>query len=500
MKKLRSVSSRRVFGGVVSTMLLGSMLFLNACVSGSKGLSAEEKEKFKPYILESVPADLVHKTDVNFENRVHLVGYKFEPELAKPGEDVKMTLYWRCDDKVDDGWMLFTHVHDEVSDFKDNLDVQGAIREKRGDQGQVLGPDRWERGKVYVDSITYKIPAAVKGPELTVYTGIWKGGQRLHVVQGPNDGDNRAIVGKIKTGLEAVKNPHTKLDVPTLNAKKLAAGEKIVIDGKADEKGWAGATSTGPFVDVGTGKPNTTFPVNGSLKLAWDDQNLYAFFEVTDPVVWGGFDKAKKESDFTSTGLPKLWTHDTVELMVDPDGDGDSKDYYELQINPQNLVFHSQFDTLQQPKGGENGPFGHEDWDPKLKSAVVVKGTIDKNDDKDEGYNVEVAIPWAAFGKAKNHPPKLGDEWRMNFYAMQDNSGVAWSPILGKGNFHHAPRFGRVTWVDAEGKGAVIPDAGAPLQAAGDAGGGAIGNLHPVLPVGPNIGQYRRTPGPKPSN
>jgi hypothetical protein len=35
----------------------------------------------------------------------------------------------------------------------------------------------------------------------------------------------------------------------------------------------------------------------------------------------------------------------------------------------------------------------------------------------------------------------------MNFYAMQDNGGVAWSPILGQGNFHKASRFGRVRFV-----------------------------------------------------
>ena len=46
-------------------------------------------------------------------------------------------------------------------------------------------------------------------------------------------------------------------------------------------------------------------------------------------------------------------------------------------------------------------------------------------------------------------PPALGDTWRMNFYAMQNNGGVAWSPILGQGNFHRATRFGRVTWSEA---------------------------------------------------
>ena len=434
-----------------------------ACVGGSKSVSAEDKERLKAYILDAEPADIPHKIDINFENKLHVIGYKFEPELAKPGQDVKLTYWWRCDDTVDEGWKLFTHLHDDASDKSDNLDNNGPIRELKNDK-QIVGPDKWEKGKVYVDEQTYKMPDWIKGPELSIMVGVWKGGARLRVIQGPNDGDNRAIIGKLKTGVVA-EEPHTKNDMPSLTVPKLAANDKIVVDGKGDDKAWGGAPSTGPFVEVGTGKPNTSFPVNGSAKLAWDSDNLYVLFDVKDPDVVGGFvDKDKQKDDFTSTGQPKLWTKDTVEIMLDPDGDGDNKDYYELQINPQNKQFHTNYDTYNMPKTEPNGPFGHEDWDPKMKTAVVVTGTIDKTDDKDEGYTVEAAIPWAAFAKAAKKPPANGDTWRMNFYAMQQNGGVAWSPILGQGNFHKATRFGKVTWGTAD-KGAAA-DAGASLDGA----------------------------------
>lgn len=437
---------------------------LTACVGGSKSISAEDKERLKAYILAAPPADIPHKIDINFENKVHIIGYKIEPEVAKPGQEVKLTYYWRSDDSVDEGWKLFTHLRDDVADKSDNLDNVGPIRELKNDK-QVLGPDKWEKGKIYVDEQTYKIPDWVKAAEIPVMIGIWKGGARLHIVSGPNDGDNRAIVAKIKTGLVPTKDEHTRgNEPPTLTVNKLAANEKITIDGKADEKAWGAAASTGPFVDVGTGKPNTAFPVNGSAKLLWDDTNLYVHFEVQDPDVVGYFtDKDKQKGDFTAAGQPKLWTKDTVEIMVDPDGDGDNKNYYELQINPQNKLFSSQFDTYNGPKTEPDGPFGHEDWDPKLKSAVVVKGTIDKAGDKDEGYSVEVAIPWKSFAKgAANVPPKPGDTWRMNFYAMQQNGGVAWSPILGQGNFHKATRFGKVVWsIPGMEVGANAADAGA---------------------------------------
>ena len=431
---------------------LGTLPFASACVGGKTQISAEDKERLKQYILDSVPAD-AKKTDVNFENKVHLVGYKVEPEQAGPGTKVSVTYYWRCDEPLEEGWKLFTHVQHEGFDRHEGLDSVGPLREARG-QGQVLGPDKWERGKIYADEQSFTMPSDLRGPDTIVYVGIYKGDARLRTISGPNDGDNRAIVAKIKTGVapKAAEPKRGALDLPELQVGKLAAGEKIVIDGKADEKAWGGAASTGPFVDVGTGKPNTSFPINGAAKLLWDDEHMYVLIEVKDPDVVGYF-KTKEEQpkDWTATGQPMTWTRHTSEIMIDPDGDGDNVNYYEIQINPQNKIFKSQFDGYNKPKVEPQGPFGHEDWDPQMKTAVVVRGTIDNSSDKDEGYVVEAAIPWKAFEKgAKQLPPKPGDTWRMNFYAMANNGGTAWSPILGQGNFHKASRFGRVTWATKE--------------------------------------------------
>ncbi|HEY5241167.1 MAG TPA: carbohydrate-binding family 9-like protein, partial [Polyangiaceae bacterium] len=408
--------------------------------------------------------------------------YKLEPETAKPGADVKITYYWRCDDPLDEGWLLFTHTKDEGSGKMGNLDFAGPLRDQRNGTHQVLGPERWEKGKIYVDEQPYKVPDDVTGSEITVYTGIWKGDARLRIISGPNDGDNSAIVGKIKTGVQPKgAEEHTSNDVPSIIVNKTAKNDAIKVDGKGDEREWGGAASTGPFVDVGTGKPNTAFPVNGSAKVLWDDHNVYVLIDVKEADLYTGFTDAKSQpADFTKAGQPKLWTKDTVEMMVEPDAVGSNTNYYELQINPQNKVFKSQFDTLQQPSGGPDGPFGHEDWDPKLTSAVQIqKGP----DGKTTGYTVEAAIPWAGYAKAANHPPKPGDVWRVNFYAMKQNAGVAWSPILGQGNFHKASRFGKVTWA-LPGSDAPTASASAstPTVAASTAGNPIP---HLMLPRGP---------------
>ena len=442
---------RRSLSKMTLTLALLSAAAGMNCVGGSKGTSSSDLEKLKPYILEQAPNDMTAKLDINYENKVRLIGYKVEPTgTAAPGTDVKLTMFWKVEDKLDDGWSLFTHIVDSNNERVLNIDNVGPLREVK-ESHQALWPSAWEKGKVYADEQSFRVPDEVKTADIAVTTGIWKGDARLKVVSGPADADNRGIVVRLKTGVDNKPAPHTEL--PQMRVMKLAKNAKINIDGKLDDEAWKTAASSRPFVDVGTGSPNTAFPVNGSVKMAWDDANMYLGFQVENPDIIGGWPKEAKD--------PHLWEKDTVEIMLDPDGDGDNNDYYEIQVNPQNLVFDTQYDGYNTPKTEPNGPFGHQDWSAKLKSAVVVDGTMDKPGDKDKGYNVEIAIPWSSFGKAKNHPPKAGDEWRMNFYAMKNNSGVAWSPILGQGNFHKASRFGRVVWATADAPVAAA-SAGAP--------------------------------------
>lgn len=226
--------------------------------------------------------------------------------------------------------------------------------------------------------------------------------------------------------------------LPELMVPRLRAEDALAVDGVIDEPAWRRAAKTGEFVDAQTGMPARR-GVGGSARLLWDDAALYVAFTVRDDDVRGGFS--------TEAVDPHLWTRDTVELMIDPDGDGDGLDYYEIQVNPQNLVFDSRFDSYNQPRGGPDGPFGHEEWSSRVTSAVTIDGSLD-DALPDRGYQVEMRLPWSSLSGAKRAPPEPGDTWRLNLYAMQDNGGVSWSPILGQGNFHRASRFGRVHWSD----------------------------------------------------
>ena len=57
----------------------------------------------------------------------------------------------------------------------------------------------------------------------------------------------------------------------------------------------------------------------------------------------------------------------------------------------------------------------------------------------------------------KNVPPKVGTEWRVNFYRLdappggKPQIGSAWSPPM-VGDFHAANRFGLIAFGDESGK------------------------------------------------
>jgi hypothetical protein len=408
------------------------------CVSKKKS-KKEPSADLSQYIVAEAPAGM-KKVGTNFDGKITLLGYTMKGKRGlEPGDKVKYTLYWKVDKEIGKpGWKLFTHVLNEKNKRILNIDGVGPLRDYHESKNQALPPSNWKAGKVYVDEQSFTVPKSASGQRIRIVTGIWKGKDRLKLTKGPNAGDDRALVVTLAIG---GKDKHDKqAKVPELRLDRLAKGEKIKVDGKLDEPAWKAAPSTGSFVNVGTGKPDPKGSVQGRAKLLWDDENLYVGFEVSDKTLTGGFDKKQKD--------PHLWTKDTVELMIDPDGDGDNKDYYEIQVNPQNLVFDSRFDDYNKPNGGKDGPFGHEDWTAKLESAVTLNGTLDNNDDEDQGYTVELKLPFKSLDKAKTVPPALGDHWRVNLYAMQDNGGVAWSPILGQGNFHKASRFGRILFAE----------------------------------------------------
>src|SRR6187402_2442459 len=349
--------------------LMPSVMLLSSCVDQSRPSREETIAELQKHILDALPKSVAHPLKFNFDNKVQLLGYAIEPEHEqRPGTRVKLTMYWKLTQDLEEGWNLFTHVVDAQGVRLLNIDNIGPLREWRG-SGQAFPPGDWTVGKVYVDEQSFTIPKEAKGELLDVVVGIWKGEQRLKVVEGPHDAENRAKVATLKLAeprkKRSIKAPKTE-PVPKLRVAKLPAGAKLKVDGVLDELEWRRAAASRPFVNAQTGKRDKALKLGGRVKILYDDVALYLGFDVDDADIRGGFPKNARDAH--------LWKADTVEIMIDPDGDGDNIDYYEIQINPQNLVFDSHFDLYKQPQGSPDGPFGHQEWSAELKSAVKVDG------------------------------------------------------------------------------------------------------------------------------
>ncbi len=188
-----------------------------------------------------------------------------------------------------------------------------------------------------------------------------------------------------------------------------------------------------------SGDPASGTDAHALARLLWDDTNLYVAFEVQDENL---VDPSTQRDDH-------LWEHDAVEVMIDPDGDG--QNYFEFQVSPKNTRFDTRYDRARQPSTPTPG---HIDFNPATRSGVVLgsPGTIGNPDDNDTGYTVEFAIPWADISTGLAHnPPQVGDNVRLNLFVMDEakqggHRFAAWSAPR-SGDFHALERFGRVSLV-----------------------------------------------------
>jgi hypothetical protein len=230
----------------------------------------------------------------------------------------------------------------------------------------------------------------------------------------------------------------------------------LKIDGKLDESAWSQAQWTRDFRDIeGDGKPKPRFRTRA--KMLWDDDYFYIGAELEEPDVWG-----------------TLSAHDAVifqdpdfEVFIDPDGD--RQNYYEFEMNALNTTW----DLLLRKAYIDGGPALNE-WEiPGLKSAVQIQGSINNPRDRDEGWTLEIAIPWKALAEYSKQPapPKPGDTWRVNFsrveWKIESTGGVykkipgtkednwVWSPT-GIIDMHRPEQWGIVCFADSPGK--VLPN------------------------------------------
>jgi hypothetical protein len=249
-----------------------------------------------------------------------------------------------------------------------------------------------------------------------------------------------------------------------------AAGP-LAVDGRLDEPSWQLAPRSPRFVDLIRGTPAIH---DTRAAVLWDDEYLYVGYWVEEPFVAASL--TERDS--------LIYTDNDVELFI-----AGRDAYYEFEINALGTIYEvffvweeayerSGYSALPefardapgaQPFNGvgftthPRGPrIGYWGWDfPGLKSAVHVDGTLNDNSDRDRGWTVELALPWAGMAQlaradGRALPPRSGDVWRMDFSRFNqyreappadDSSGWAWS-AHGAWDSHIPECFPYITFSD----------------------------------------------------
>jgi hypothetical protein len=198
----------------------------------------------------------------------------------------------------------------------------------------------------------------------------------------------------------------------------------------AEESAWAGASA----VEWGPTAYTTRF------RAAWSDEGLFLRFDATDPSPWHTMTRRDEH----------LWDEEVVEIFLDPDRSG--RDYYELEVNPANVVCDLRMVSPWPHKKGDI------DWNlAGLETRVRRLG----NAGATTGWTVTACLPWRGLralpsaGKVAL-PPKAGDAWRFNVFRIERPAGkaspekdavfAAWSPPSVQ-SFHDAGAFRDLVFV-----------------------------------------------------
>jgi hypothetical protein len=227
---------------------------------------------------------------------------------------------------------------------------------------------------------------------------------------------------------------------------------RLHVDGKLEEAAWRSAPLSDLFIDIeGVRRP----PLATRVKMLWDDEFFYFGADLEEPHIWATL----KDRDSV------IFQDNDFEVFIDPDGD--THVYFEIEVNALNTVWDLM---LIQPYR-DGGPAIHA-WDiAGLKTAVDLRGTINQPGDRDDGWSVEMAVPWRILreGTQRPAPPRAGDQWRVNFSRVQwqletgasytkrlnpktgkplPEDNWVWSP-QGAVNMHMPERWGIVQFSDA---------------------------------------------------
>ncbi len=158
-----------------------------------------------------------------------------------------------------------------------------------------------------------------------------------------------------------------------------------------------------------------------TILFQYDASNFYVFVEVDDDDLWD------------EPGA--VWNTDNddgIKLYIDPNSSRDanlmtSDRYIGFSILKRHHIFLS---------GNNSGGYNDYGDISRLNISVGIRGTVNAGGDKDEGYLVEMAVPWTELGVT----PSPLSPVSLNLFVLEDDAGGSLTPVY-NGNAWDTPFF-----------------------------------------------------------
>ncbi len=227
-------------------------------------------------------------------------------------------------------------------------------------------------------------------------------------VENPNLNDNNTIYAvKVFNKRDSVKSHDVKLTIKPYSGPIIQRTLKAPkIDGKMD-KIWNSIPAEG-LNNVILGERNSIYDISATFKAIWDDNNLYIIIQVIDDI----------KSDKGSTD----YNQDGIEIYID--SDNNKSQYYE---NDEFMFRYNWNKNIMQIEKTE------------IKAKIIYDQI-----NTDNGYNIEIALPW----KVISCSPKTGKFIGFDLH-INDNDGnereckITWKAK--RDNSHRSPSvFGTI--------------------------------------------------------
>lgn len=177
----------------------------------------------------------------------------------------------------------------------------------------------------------------------------------------------------------------------------------VQVDGRSAEAVWEKAAWSRSFVDIEG--PHMSDPYHDTkVKMLWDDENLYVFSQLAENHLVATL---KNHDDI-------IYRDNDFEIFVDLDGD--THNYCEVEVNLYNTIL----DLFMAAPYRNGGPLVM-DWSCLgIETAVAYEGTLNDPSDEDQGWTVEMSLPWWSLGmRYKPNLPDPGDVIHVNFSRVQ---------------------------------------------------------------------------------